>query len=197
VSTAFLSLFLVKFYIIKYEQEGATMPIYEYYCQNCHVIFDFFSRKINTTIVPSCPQCKREKLKKYVSLFSTISGEKKEQDPEHLPVDEAKMDKALKMLDREAENINAEDPKEATQVIRKLTEMMGIKIGAGMKEAFDRLEAGDDPEEVEAQMGDTLEEELLSATQLAQKVEARRNIPHHNDTLYELEKYVLSESEDS
>jgi putative FmdB family regulatory protein len=175
------------------------MPIYEFYCHDCNVIFNFFSRKITTASVPSCPRCKREKLEKYISLFSTVSsGQEKEEDAEpHLSIDEGKMDKALKMLDKETESINSDDPKEATRLMRKLTDMMGIKMGPSMKEAFDRLEAGDDPEEVEAQMGDALEQELLAQAQFKEDTQVRRNIPYHDDTLYELEKYVKCASEAS
>ncbi|XCN71926.1 MAG: FmdB family zinc ribbon protein [Candidatus Electrothrix aestuarii] len=33
------------------------MPIYEFYCQDCNTIFNFFSSRINTEKRPDCPKC--------------------------------------------------------------------------------------------------------------------------------------------
>ncbi|MCK4728291.1 MAG: zinc ribbon domain-containing protein, partial [Desulfobacterales bacterium] len=37
------------------------MPIYEFYCEDCNTIFNFFSRSVNTTKRPPCPRCKQKK----------------------------------------------------------------------------------------------------------------------------------------
>jgi hypothetical protein len=29
------------------------MPIYEFYCEDCHTIFNFFSKNVNTTKKPN------------------------------------------------------------------------------------------------------------------------------------------------
>ncbi len=34
------------------------MPIYEFYCEQCHTIYNFFSRKINLEKIPDCPKCR-------------------------------------------------------------------------------------------------------------------------------------------
>ena len=80
------------------------MPIYEFYCQQCHTIYNFLSRTVNTEKVPNCPKCKNVTLQRKVSLFATISSRNDEggDDPEMPPIDEAKMEKALGMLAREA-----------------------------------------------------------------------------------------------
>jgi putative FmdB family regulatory protein len=33
------------------------MPIYEFYCPDCHTVFSFFSSRIDTAVRPACPQC--------------------------------------------------------------------------------------------------------------------------------------------
>ena len=43
--------------------------------------------------------------------------------------------------------------------MRKLSDMTGLNLGPGMEEALRRMEAGEEPEQVEAEMGDLLEEE--------------------------------------
>ncbi len=75
------------------------------------------------------------------------------------PIDEAKMEKAMAMLAGEAEKISEDDPRQAAQLMRKLTDATGLSLGSGMEEALNRLEKGEDPDRIEAEMGDLLEGE--------------------------------------
>jgi hypothetical protein len=75
------------------------------------------------------------------------------------PIDEAKMEKAMAMLAGEAEKLNEDDPRQAAQLMRKLTDATGISLGSGMEEALHRLERGEDPDRIEEEMGDLLEGE--------------------------------------
>ncbi len=163
------------------------MPIYEFYCDACHTIFNFFSKTINTTKCPKCPRCKTQTLTREISLFS-IGGVKKEDDAmDDLPIDESKMEQAMQMLASEAEHINEDDPRQAANLMEKLTDMTGIELGPGMQEALQRMKDGEDPEEIEAQMGDLLEEEepfLLPAKK--GKSAQRRLPPRRDETLYDL-----------
>jgi hypothetical protein len=98
------------------------------------------------------------------------------------------MEKAMQMLAGEAENINEDDPRQAANLMRKLTDMTGLQLGAGMQEALKRMEAGEDPEAIEAEMGDLLEQEDPFA--LPEKKGAvkgmRRPAPTRDETLYDL-----------
>jgi putative FmdB family regulatory protein len=111
------------------------MPIYEFYCQDCNTIFNFFSKSVNTRKRPSCPKCKRKKLQRQMSTFARIRGAKEESDLDDLPIDESKMEKAMNLLAREADGINEDDPRQAAQLMRKLTDATGIDLGQGMEEA--------------------------------------------------------------
>ncbi len=55
--------------------------------------------------------------------------------------------------------MDEEDPRQAANLMRKLTDMTGVDLGPGMEEALARMEAGEDPEQIEAEMGDLLEGE--------------------------------------
>ena len=55
------------------------MPIYEFYCPDCHTIFNFLSKSINTTKRPHCPKCKGRKLRREVSSFA-LTGRAEEGD---------------------------------------------------------------------------------------------------------------------
>lgn len=163
------------------------MPIYEFYCNSCNTIFNFFSKTINTTKTPACPQCKTEKLSRQVSLFA-ISGKAKEESPaDDLPFDEHKMEQAMNMLAGEADKINEDDPRQAANLMRKLTDMTGLEMGSGMQEALKRMENGEDPEQVEADMGDLLEDDpFILPDKKGKGVKAGRAAPRRDETLYDL-----------
>jgi len=160
------------------------MPIYEFYCIGCNTLFNFFSSRINTSTVPSCPKCKQT-LARQISLFSTI-GRAKEDDgmPE---LDESRMERVMGELAREAETINEDDPQQMARMMRRFTEQTGMSLGSGMEEALSRMEAGEDPETIEQEMGDILENEDPFAL-LARKGKKGqdRQAPMRDETLYEL-----------
>ena len=162
------------------------MPIYEFYCEKCNTVYKFFSRTINTDKVPLCPVCKDLKLKRQVSLFAAVSGKKEEGPADDMPqFDEAKMEKAMAMLAREAGGMNEDDPRQAANLMRKLSDATGLKMGAGMEEALSRLERGEDPEKIEQEMGDLLSgEEPFAFEERGKK--AGRSVPIIDETLYEL-----------
>lgn len=135
------------------------MPIYEFFCKNCNMIFNFFSSSVNVDRRPLCPKCKKKKLERQMSIFSSARHRGQEDDMPMPDLDESKMAQAMNLLEREAEHIDEENPRQAANLMRKLTDMTGMNLGPGMEEALTRMEAGEDPEQVEAEMGDLLENE--------------------------------------
>ena len=164
------------------------MPIYEFYCQHCNTIFNFFSKSVNTTKKPKCPKCKTRILSRQMSAFSVTGKASENEDMDDLPFDEGKMEKAMQMLAGEADKINEDDPRQAANLMRKLTDMTGLELGTGMQEALKRMEAGEDPDAIEAEMGDMLEDEepfLLPGKKTGAKA-ARHPAPRRDETLYDL-----------
>ena len=164
------------------------MPIYEFYCEDCHTIYNFFSKSVNTTKKPKCPSCKTKTLSRQMSAFAFTGKAKEDSDMDDLPFDEGKMEKAMNMLAGEAENMNEEDPRQAANLMRKLTDMTGMELGSGMQEALKRMEAGEDPDAIEAEMGDLLEDEepFMMPEKKGRAKGARRAAPRRDETLYDL-----------
>jgi putative FmdB family regulatory protein len=166
----------------------AGMPIYEFYCPDCHTVFNFFSRRINTERRPDCPKCRRPELDRQVSMFA-ISKNRPESSDDSMPdIDEDKMERAMEALAGEAEGIDEEDPRQAARLMRKLFDATGMNMGSGMEEAIRRMEAGEDPEAIEEQMGDLLEGEDPFAGAAMKKLGIGKKLrpPAHDETLYEL-----------
>ena len=163
------------------------MPIYEFYCDECNTIFNFFSRTVNTRKSPTCPRCKTVKLSRRMSSFAFTGRAREDGDPADLPFDESKMEQAMLMLAGEAEHINEDDPRQAADLMRKLSHMTGMELGDGMEEALARMENGEDPEQIEADMGDLLENEdpFAMASKKAGGIR-RRPAPARDETLYDL-----------
>ena len=164
------------------------MPIYEFYCKDCNTIFNFFSKTVNTTKKPKCPKCKTKTLTKQISLFAVTGKAKEGGDLDDLPFDEAKMEQAMQMLAGEADKINEDDPRQAANLMRKLSDMTGLKLGEGMDEALRRMEKGEDPEQIEAEMGDILEDEdpFSLPEKKAKSIKTKRKEPLRDETLYDL-----------
>jgi putative FmdB family regulatory protein len=164
------------------------MPIYEFYCNDCNTIFSFFSKTVNTSKKPKCPKCKTKPLSRQVSLFAFTGKAKETGNRDDLPLDESKMERAMQMLAGEAEKINEDDPRQAADLMRKLTDMTGLKLGPGMQEALNRMARGEDPEQIEAEMGDLLEQEdPFEVTAKSEKGnKAKRPAPVRDKTLYDL-----------
>ena len=60
----------------------------------------------------------------------------------------------------ELENMDENDPRAMAAAVRRMTEIAGEPVTPAMEEMIRRLEAGEDPEQVEEDLGDALEEEM-------------------------------------
>jgi putative FmdB family regulatory protein len=164
------------------------MPIYEFYCDDCNTIFNFFSRSINTRTKPKCPRCKQRTLTRMMSAFAVTGKAKEGGGPDELPFDEGRMENAMQTLAGEAQSINEDDPRQAAKLMRKLTDMTGLELGPGMTEALRRMERGEDPDQIEAEIGDLIEGEdpFLLPGKTGGSKKGRRPAPIRDETLYDL-----------
>jgi putative FmdB family regulatory protein len=172
------------------------MPMYEFYCPDCNTIFTFFSKTVNTAKVPPCPRCKRSALDRMVSRFAVTgraterSGESGTGETADPPFDAGRMEHAMEALASEAERIDENNPRQAAGLMRKFTAMTGLRFGDKMEDALSRMEAGEDPEALEKEMGDLDEKDLFKLDGMGDdqgKIKAgRKQSPLHDETMYEL-----------
>ncbi len=141
------------------------MPIYEFYCENCKTIFNFFSVKVNTEAEPLCPKCENFKLKRKLSSFATLKY-KGEEEPIPEPfkgLDESKIESVMTKLASEFSGLEdmPEDPKEMSKMMKRFSELTGINIGPKFQEMLSRMEKGEDMEKLEEEMESMDEEDLM------------------------------------
>ncbi|PON13595.1 hypothetical protein C2W62_33550 [Candidatus Entotheonella serta] len=167
------------------------MPVYEFYCADCHTVYKFLSRRVNTEKVPACPRCNRQELSRQVSLFAISKG-RTEEDADPMPdIDEHRFEQVMSKMAAEAEHMDEEDPRQAARMMRQLYEATGLKMGGGMEEAMRRMEAGEDMDQIEAELGDVLENEsevfdVSSVSKGVKHIRQQYTRPQIDEILYEL-----------
>ena len=115
------------------------MPIFEYACPACRKIFSFLVRNQAKPGKPCCPQCGGSRLKKIYSSFAMVHSE------------ESRLEK---MADPSFfSGLDEKDPRSLAQLMRKMASETGEEMDDEMREVCERLEAGEDPEKLEAMMG--------------------------------------------
>jgi putative FmdB family regulatory protein len=141
------------------------MPIYEFACPKCRVIFNFLSKRMNPDRLPTCPKCGNKKMVKQMSAFAMPRGLKEpaaktEGDEGDQPMpdfDDPRIMRAMSEMERDMEHLDENNPKHMAHMMKKMKEIM--PPGTMPKEmdiAIKRLESGEDPEKIEEDMGDVL-----------------------------------------
>src|SRR5688500_5872294 len=138
------------------------MPIYEFACPQCRVIYNFLSKRINPDRSPVCPKCGNKQLTKQMSRFAALrpasepAGDSAAADP---ALDDPRMLHAMSELERDMEHLDENNPRHMAHMIKKMKDLMPPgAMPAELDQAIKRLEAGEDPEKIEADMGPILEQ---------------------------------------
>lgn len=170
------------------------MPIYEFYCDSCHMLFNFFSSSIDTEARPACPRCSKERLDRRPARFAmvkSLGGSEEPEDDLFAGMDEERMERAMESMMGELEGMeDEEDPRVMAKFFRRFGEASGMEPGPRMEEMLQRLESGEDLDALEDEMGDETggdEESMEEWFQLKQKARAihrMRKKPRLDDELY-------------
>jgi putative FmdB family regulatory protein len=122
------------------------VPIYEYRCHNCKRRVSIFWRTFTEAEkgAPVCPRCDGADLTRLVSRVRVIRSEESRlddlADPSSFP------------------DFDESDPKSLGRWMRKMGAETGEELGPEFDEVVGRLEAGEDPEEIEKSMPELLGE---------------------------------------
>lgn len=141
------------------------MPIYEFYCKPCHTVYSFYARTTAAVSAPKCPRCGAKKLEKQISRFAISKGLSEPTSSGSDPLenlDEAQMERLMgemaQTFGEDGEGGN-EDPRQMAGMMKKLFDVTGMKPTGAMLEAMRRMEAGEDPDKIDEEMGDQLDAE--------------------------------------
>lgn len=141
------------------------MPIYEFACPKCRVIFNFLSKTVNPTHSPTCPKCGHKKLDKQVSRFAAPKGAKEPapatpgeaEDGPTPDFDDPRVMRAMSELERDMEHLDENNPRHMAHMMKKMKDVLPAgTLPKEMDVAIKRLEKGEDPEKIEEDMGDVL-----------------------------------------
>lgn len=148
------------------------MPIYEYLCPTCNCVYSFLVKTVGAPRQPACPKCGGHDLRRRLSRFAVTGVQRKsrpgapaadgdspaatEAPDAHDPLDDPRVEAEMMKLMSDADGIDENDPRQLGRLMRRMTEISGEKLEPEMEEAMRRLEAGEDPEKIEEDLGDVL-----------------------------------------
>lgn len=179
------------------------MPIYEFYSPDTNKIYSFFARSPSMARkVPRCPDKPGARMERLVSRFA-VTGRAKEKSEDKGPEDnfDPRLERAMAEMEREMASIdeNNPDPRQLGRLMRKLVDASGQKMPEEMNHMLERLERGEDPEKLEEEFGDALDQlgddafggDDSEETQAVRTLlRARKHRPARDPVLYEMREYV-------
>lgn len=128
------------------------MPIYEFRCQSCGKRVSWFRHSFSEaeSQKPSCASCGSQELVRLLSRVAVLRSEDARLD--------AWADPAL------MGDLDENDPRSMGRWMRRMSQEAGEDLGDEFEEVTDRLESGQNPEEVEESMPDLGANDLSDIT---------------------------------
>ena len=101
-------------------------------------------------------------------------------------MDPAALERAVGALAAQEGAFDSDDPRQAARAMREFYRAGGMEMGPGAEEYLRRLEAGQDPEEVDRELGDLLDQEDPFAPRTGPGKKPRTGPPAKDEKLYPL-----------
>jgi hypothetical protein len=138
------------------------MPIYEFFCPDNRRIYSFFARSLRYAgKTPRCPENPKFRMERMVSKFA-VTGRAKEtpSTPDSSPQEDARMESAMREMERDFGGMDSDnpDPRQLARMMRKMSALTGDATPPQMEELIRRMEAGEDPEKLENEFGDLMDD---------------------------------------
>jgi putative FmdB family regulatory protein len=153
----------------------STMPIYEFACPKCRKVYSFLSKRVAPSHTPACPKCGSKRLTKEISRFAflngapepaatgdggegtDLSGEPGMEGVGMPDMEDPRIARAMSEMERDMDHLDENNPKHMAHLLRKMKDILPSgSVPKDFEVALKRLEAGEDPEKIEADMGDVL-----------------------------------------
>jgi putative FmdB family regulatory protein len=116
------------------------MPNYPYRCLNCHKRFEVFLSYSEYGTQPIfCPHCQSNQVQRRIGRIRVAKSE------------ESRMEN---LADPSALAGMEDDPKAMGRMMRRMSNEMGEDLGPEYDEVIDRLEAGQNPDDIEKDLPD-------------------------------------------
>ena len=142
-----------------------VMPIFEYACPTCRMIFQYLSKRLKPIRKPTCPQCGNRRMVREISQFAALKGAAKTKADgrvaeDGLPdIDHPRMQHAMREMERDMVHLDENNPKHMAHMMRKMKDLMPADLlPKEMNDAIGRLESGEDPEKIEEDMGEIFDQ---------------------------------------
>ncbi len=173
------------------------MPIYEFYSPDTNRIYSFLARSLSLRdAVPRCPDDPDARMERMVSRFAVTGKAKDESAAAGPETMDPGLERMLAGMEREMSALDADnpDPRQLGRMMRRMAEATGHKVPEGMREMIMRLERGEDPEKLEQEYGNNLED-FAEGEEGAMGLEKtlariRRGVPSRDPQLYEMRDYL-------
>ena len=183
--------------------EGSAVPIYEFFSPDSGKVYSFLAKSIvYADCIPRCPDDPEYRMQRVISGFS-IGGATKGLEGEGSGFggegDDPRMVSALEEMEREVSQMDEEnpDPRQIGRLVRRISELSGEKVPESVEEMIKRLEGGEDPEKLEEEFGDLLDEEMAdedgeipNAAGAGETPARRQRSPCRDPNLYDMESYL-------
>jgi len=172
------------------------MPIYEFYSPDTNKIYSFFARTLaQGTRTPRCPDKPGARMERAISRFA-VTGRAREKSDSAPESADPRMERVMAEMEREMSGMDESnpDPKAIGRLMRKMTEATGQSMPSEMEQMVRRLEAGDDPEKLEEEFGDSLANlempDLGANPADGSGPRLRKHHPTRDPALYEMADFV-------
>ena len=179
------------------------MPIYEFYCPDNHRIYSFFARSLAYAgKIPRCPDNPKHKMERMMSSFAVTGRAKEKPDlPPGAGMDDARMDAMMAEMERDMADLDEANPnpRQLAHLMRKMSQVTGEKMPEEMNEMIRRLEAGEDPEKIEEEMGDVMGDdggaegapgESTEESKMKARLRRLTRKPQRDPMLYEMSEFI-------
>src|ERR1700730_15453205 len=109
------------------------MPIYEFACPKCRTIFNFLSKRVSPSHLPTCPKCGNKKMTRQMSNFAMPSGAKEPAaadesgagpEADGPDFNDPRVMRAMSEMERDMDHLDENNPKHMAHMMRKMQDML-------------------------------------------------------------------------